>query len=418
MKLQITLLSIIIYIAGASRLAAQWTRVEAIPSVETQALHVDGDTLYVGAFDEVYFTTDGGAQWTPSAETDPENAGINDIIKVGGRLFIGTFGDGVFESSNNGQSWAQRSGGLTDTGAPVTIGFAARGDSLYLGTSGAGVYVLDLNGSTTWQPFRNGLPSNLSWNINSLFDNEGMLISGAGQNAAIYRNARNSNLWNEIEFAEFDPRGLGMMGLFKKSGVLLGGGSTGHLYRSANNGDEWGNFDTGIGITQLVEFAEYGETVFACLSRVGSSYFYQTLNAGESWEALDFIDAIPLAFDIAVYNNRLYVGSLDGLWYISLDPTAVAEEPRQPARFTLRQNYPNPFNPSTTINYEISEAGLVNLKIFDLLGREVRTLVDEHKMSGSYSVVFDAAGLSSGIYFYQLTNAGLNSQTHKMILMK
>ena len=63
----------ILFITGVGRLAAQWTRVEDTPSVEIQALHLNADTLYVGVFDQVYFTSDGGTQWTPAAETDPQN---------------------------------------------------------------------------------------------------------------------------------------------------------------------------------------------------------------------------------------------------------------------------------------------------------------------------------------------------------
>ena len=65
-------------------------------------------------------------------------------------------------------------------------------------------------------------------------------------------------------------------------------------------------------------------------------------------------------------------------------------------------NYPNPFNPSTIITFQIPEAGLVSLKVYDLLGREVATLVDEHKTAGSYDVEFNASELSSGVYFYKI----------------
>jgi hypothetical protein len=88
-----------------------------------------------------------------------------------------------------------------------------------------------------------------------------------------------------------------------------------------------------------------------------------------------------------------------------------------PVEFSLDQNYPNPFNPSTTINYSIPEAGNVEMKVYDILGNEVATLVNEAKAPGIYSAVFDASSLASGIYIYKLkTNNFL--QTKKMILMK
>ncbi len=79
--------------------------------------------------------------------------------------------------------------------------------------------------------------------------------------------------------------------------------------------------------------------------------------------------------------------------------------------------YPNPFNPSTIINYQLPEAGLISLKIFDSMGREVKTLVNEQKDKGSYNISFDASHLSSGVYFYRLRAGNFNS-TKKMILMK
>jgi hypothetical protein len=85
--------------------------------------------------------------------------------------------------------------------------------------------------------------------------------------------------------------------------------------------------------------------------------------------------------------------------------------------FKLYQNYPNPFNPTTTIQYSIPEAGIVSLKVFNILGEEINTLVDNYKEVGNYKVSFDGGALSSGIYFYRLTNGNF-IQTNKMVLIK
>lgn len=92
-------------------------------------------------------------------------------------------------------------------------------------------------------------------------------------------------------------------------------------------------------------------------------------------------------------------------------------ETNLPLDFELKQNYPNPFNPTTTIKYQISQPSFVALKVYDILGNEVATLVNEEKFVGSYEVEFNSAGLSSGIYFYQL-QASSFTQTKKMILLK
>lgn len=90
---------------------------------------------------------------------------------------------------------------------------------------------------------------------------------------------------------------------------------------------------------------------------------------------------------------------------------------RVPEKFELEQNYPNPFNPATRIGFRISNFGFVSLKVYDVLGREVRTLVNEVKKPGSYEVRFDAGGLSSGVYFYRI-QAGSYSAIKKMMLIR
>ncbi len=88
-----------------------------------------------------------------------------------------------------------------------------------------------------------------------------------------------------------------------------------------------------------------------------------------------------------------------------------------PDKFELSQNYPNPFNPMTKINFALPKQGLVTLKIYDVLGREIKTLVNEVKQAGSYSVDFNGAEFSSGVYFYKLTSGDF-SDIKRMILVK
>jgi hypothetical protein len=88
-----------------------------------------------------------------------------------------------------------------------------------------------------------------------------------------------------------------------------------------------------------------------------------------------------------------------------------------PVKYDLKQNYPNPFNPTTKINYDLPKDGFVMLKIYDVLGREVRTLVNEVKQAGYHSVDFDASTLSSGVYFYKL-ESGSFSDIKRMMLIK
>src|SRR5690606_28775097 len=107
------------------------------------------------------------------------------IVAVGDRLFAGAYYEGVFESTDGGASWTPRNGGLTELGANVPNEFAVRGDSLYLATEGAGVYVLNLAGTATWTPYREGLDFGVEWNVASLVNSAGRLIAGAGANGMV-----------------------------------------------------------------------------------------------------------------------------------------------------------------------------------------------------------------------------------------
>ena len=86
-------------------------------------------------------------------------------------------------------------------------------------------------------------------------------------------------------------------------------------------------------------------------------------------------------------------------------------------KFELIQNYPNPFNPITTISWQIQKDDFVSLKIYDVLGNEVYTVVDEYQQAGNYQRNFDASSFSSGLYFYTLQTGGF-VETRKMILIK
>ncbi len=102
---------------------------------------------------------------------------------------------------------------------------------------------------------------------------------------------------------------------------------------------------------------------------------------------------------------------------INGNTSSFDEKENMPTEFALKQNYPNPFNPTTRIEFQIADLGFITLKVYDVLGNEVITLVNEQKPAGVYEVEFNASSLTSGVYFYQLKSASL-IQTKKMILLK
>jgi hypothetical protein len=115
----------------------------------------------------------------------------------------------------------------------------------------------------------------------------------------------------------------------------------------------------------------------------------------------------------SVSTNYIAKYSCSGSTPVGEDKTENIE----PDNFRLEQNYPNPFNPTSTIRYDVPSATFVKISVYDILGREIRVLVNEQKNPGRYEIVFDAKDLASGLYFYTIRTEGF-TQIKKMILNK
>jgi hypothetical protein len=135
-------------------------------------------------------------------------------------------------------------------------------------------------------------------------------------------------------------------------------------------------------------------------------------------------DTIPLQLSVTNIMGFDFPNPPDSSqWYmddyklVRIDTTVGIKDFSVPTEYKLYQNFPNPFNPTTTIKYQIPEMSFVSLKVYDVLGNEIVTLINEEKPIGSYEVEFDASSLSSGVYSYKI-QAGNFIETKKMILLK
>ena len=160
---------------------------------------------------------------------------------------------------------------------------------------------------------------------------------------------------------------------------LLGGSNFEGIYFSSDMGDHWKPVNEGLG-------------------------------TGDH-SALDNIRSI------GIIDNYIFAGSI-GIWRRPLSEiTSVESNPILPKGFELKQNYPNPFNPITVITYELSTISDVSLIVYDVLGKKVQTLINEHQSAGNHSVTFNASNFSSGVYFYRLNVDGYTA-SKKMLLIK
>ncbi|MHB9041582.1 MAG: T9SS type A sorting domain-containing protein, partial [Melioribacteraceae bacterium] len=133
-------------------------------------------------------------------------------------------------------------------------------------------------------------------------------------------------------------------------------------------------------------------------------------DVGPIGTTIEYAFGYKIKFVFAAVNNKIYK-------YYDQTTTNIKSEDEIAYEFQLSQNYPNPFNPTTTISFLIPRTEFVSLKVYDLLGREVATLVNEEKLPGHYEVEFNGMNLPSGVYFYRL-QAGNFSQTKKLLLLK
>ena len=166
-------------------------------------------------------------------------------------------------------------------------------------------------------------------------------------------------------------------------------------------------------------------------TEINNSGFQVERSSGNSFEVIGFVGGHGTTTEIqnysyldntvksGTYTYRLKQIDFDGTFEysnaIEVDFSGVTE-------FALAQNYPNPFNPSTVINFSLAVDSKVSLKIFDVLGQEVATLVNGQLAAGSHPISFNASLLNSGVYFYQIDATGIDGQnftsTKKMILTK
>ncbi len=182
----------------------------------------------------------------------------------------------------------------------------------------------------------------------------------------------------------------------------------------------------GNAVPTLADMDNDGDMDLICGNLFGElKYFEYTVNGWEEnnseySEISVNQNAAPALADLDNDGDiDLILGDYEGTFsfYRNLNATNIDEEEIIPTEFSLFQNYPNPFNPTTSIEFKVPSSEYVSLKIYDVIGNEIASLVNEEKEAGNYKVTFDASNISTGVYFYKLT-AGNFSQTRKMLFLK
>jgi Secretion system C-terminal sorting domain len=423
-----------------------------LTNIYVNALAMSGNNLFAGTEDGVFLSTNNGALWS-QVSTGMTGVGVNALITIsdgsGGKiLFTGTEG-GTYFSTDNGSHWSH-SGQLneyiyslaydgndifaaTGLGTYVSSNKGASWISTFEGTSNAftfldnkvfaatesGVYI-STNEGTTWSRADSGLSLGTSTDVSAITVCDTIIIIGCyGGSTVEY------SWWvilgstdKGLSWADADS---GLSGdyvnvLSTHGQNILAGTSHNGIYRSTNYGRTWTQVNTGLNPVEVLSFAINDSNIFA--SSEGGVFL--STNEGGQWRQNNSGLLDTNVSSLVVNGDNLFAGTQDrGVWRRPLSEMTPVKgsKPALPIKFSLLQNYPNPFNPTTAISYSLPMNALVTLKIYDILGRDVKTLVNERQDEGSHSVIFNAKDLSSGVYFYRLT-AGSFIGTKKLMLIK
>jgi len=382
------------------------------------------------------------------------NVGLNDVIiesiivDENNNVWVGSLKNGIFYTSNAGNSWIEQSNGIrinahcelvvsrdNDIFAvgdysvqkynrinhiwEVKLGYGnlylgiKEQDTIFAGSGTMGIAVSYDNGETwNWSPPYYSFISSIK-----VLNDRSTLAGGANK---IYHSTNHGISWET--FFEYNNYGLTDIEQMD-TGYLL---AAYHLYDNnppSFDGKLLLSTDNGQGWTSIAD--SINPYIYCIVPYTNNRIFIGTKNGvylstdhGNEWQQLnDGLDDLyihSLAIDDFGY---IYAGTEEGLYKSNSNIITNLRDQEIPQSFYLSQNYPNPFNPTTTIKYKIPGLSFVTLKVYDVLGNEIETLVDEEKAVGSYEVEFSATALPSGIYFYRL-QAGNYVETKKMVLLR
>lgn len=242
----------------------------------------------------------------------------------------------------------------------------------------------------------------------------------AGSNTqGIFRTTNNGNNWSLVNISGTN---FGVINFCRNNEGYIWAATTLGILISKDQGASWDFANTGLPAKGVYSIAINNDDILYALGR--DSILYYSLNYGSLW--LSYKNTPKLTwwgpFIIKVNSrNYLFLTNYNCIFYSNNPVTDVNPEEFSSAGnlsgYTLIQNYPNPFNPSTIITFELPQTEFVTLKLYDVLGKEIRTLVSEEKPAGTHEIEFNGSGLNSGIYFYRIECNELND-VKKMILLK
>ena len=371
----------------------------------------------------LFRSTDNGNTWR---NTSSEIQNFKEcFLRFKDKIYAGTTQGGVVSSMDDGASWVINGipGGFVHSLVEVK-------DSIFAGISSInyqsdiGIYITADQGDN-WSPASNGLPNPIS--VTKIIVVPESLQYGKiiflATNKGVYHSSDNGNNWLPSNNGIGNDNIWTMAATYAStnSGLNLFAASKNYFFISNDLGESWISSTTGPkyeSSLRLYSYPEYPGLDSVLFAIINYKKIFMSSDQGQNWESIgDGLEGAHI-YDIDINSNYLYAGTSRGVWKRPLSEIMlISSADSKPTHYTLMQNYPNPFNPTTTIRYSIPLQSLVTIKIFDILGRELETLINEEKQAGTYEITWNATNRPSGIYFYKI-KAGNYTEAKKMVLLK
>lgn len=382
---------------------------------------VDNNTGWIISGLNILNTTNRGESWTE--QSSPTSRGLTDILMIDqNNGYIAGRGGTILKTMDGGMNWVSK---VSNTNYTLKkLDFINDNTGWIVGDNDSdftGIILKTTDGGNNWI---NQTPSNTPRLVGvSFIDSlKGWAISGGGSaydHGEILHTTDGGNSWS-IQDWGFQYDLTEVLFVDSTKGFILGYDPLNRfsVYKTLNGGNTWQNTSFNPGALYDIKFVNKDSGWI--VGEFGN--IYSTSDGGDNWkEQLSFTHQDLYAIDFIDEKNGWVVGWWGTILHTTNGGiTSVDNKERLnsvPENCLLYQNYPNPFNASTTIQYQLSESGFIILKIYDLLGKEVITLVNKEQTAGRYEVNFNASNLASGIYFYQIKSDSF-VLTKKIVYLK
>jgi len=375
---------------------AQWVNIR--PQLNGKFYQMNGITYMMGGTSSeayIYSTTNDGTSWTTLSGVILNGGTLNCfVMKDLNTILIGT-STGV--KYKNGTLYTQSS--LTNN----TKSIIYDGTNFWAGTPN-GLYKSTNNGMN-WTLFTYGIINGA--NITYLFKAEANLFA---LSSGLFKSTNNGLSW------DYDGDVNGVCMSYSNGTLWLAGNI---VRRSINFGVNWTSYDVLGSPNSATSIASNGTDVYISTGGLGCNVFHGYLQ-GSTYSFALRNSGLPYSLstkDMVVGYNNILLSSDNAIWRSTLSYLTKIKSEVTPVNFALKQNYPNPFNPSTTIRYQVPKQEVITLKIYDIGGKEIETLVSEKQSPGTYEVTWNASKYTSGAYFYKIETESF-TDTKRMLLIK